>query len=38
MLGGIRENDVLLEGIARDSREQAGAIEAVRSAIRQLTK
>jgi methyl-accepting chemotaxis protein len=36
MLGGIRENDVLLEGIARDSREQAGAIEAVRSAIRQL--
>jgi|GEM_PF-1153183 methyl-accepting chemotaxis protein len=36
MLGGIRENDVLLEGIARDSREQAGAIESVRSAIRQL--
>jgi methyl-accepting chemotaxis protein len=36
MLQAARANDQLLDGIARDSREQASAIEEINSAMRQL--
>jgi methyl-accepting chemotaxis protein len=36
MLAGARKNNELLEGIARESREQASAIDEVNVAIRQL--
>ncbi len=36
MLVAVRSNRELLEGIARDSREQASAIEEVNTAVRQL--
>ena len=34
MLGAIRENTVSLEAIARDSRDQAGSIEEITTAVR----
>ncbi|CAN7501360.1 methyl-accepting chemotaxis protein [Devosia sp. LjRoot3] len=36
VLGAIRDNTVSLEAIARDSREQAGAIEEISTAVRQM--
>jgi methyl-accepting chemotaxis protein len=36
MLEGVRGNNVLLESIARDSREQASAIEEVNTAVRTM--
>jgi methyl-accepting chemotaxis protein len=36
MLTGIRANSALIDGIARDSREQASAIEEVNTAVRQM--
>ncbi|WP_421762088.1 methyl-accepting chemotaxis protein [Devosia sp.] len=36
MLQAVRGNRELLEGIARDSREQAGSIEEVNTAVRQM--
>ena len=36
MLEAIRQNNALLEGIARDSREQASAIDEVNIAVRQM--
>src|SRR5690606_27293328 len=36
MLDAIRENSVLMEGIARDSHEQASSIEEVNTAVRQM--
>nr|WP_295884218.1 methyl-accepting chemotaxis protein [uncultured Devosia sp.] len=36
ILAGIRENSVVMEGIAQDSKEQASAIEEVNVAVRQM--
>ncbi len=36
ILSGIRENSLVMEGIARDSREQASSIEEVNVAVRQM--
>ena len=36
MLSAIKENNALMEGIARESREQASAIEEVNVAVRQM--
>ncbi|MGV8853594.1 MAG: methyl-accepting chemotaxis protein [Devosia sp.] len=36
ILGGIRDNSVVMEGIARDSKEQASAIEEVNVGVRQM--
>ncbi|WP_245895407.1 methyl-accepting chemotaxis protein [Devosia submarina] len=36
ILAGIRENSLVMEGIARDSKEQASAIEEVNVAVRQM--
>jgi methyl-accepting chemotaxis protein len=36
MLEAVRKNRELLDGIARDSREQASAIEEVNTAVRQM--
>jgi len=36
MLEAIRQNNALLEGIARDSREQASAIDEINIAVRQM--
>ncbi|KQN69804.1 methyl-accepting chemotaxis protein [Devosia sp. Leaf64] len=36
ILTGIRENSLVMEGIARDSREQASSIEEVNVAVRQM--
>ncbi|HEY9012204.1 MAG TPA: methyl-accepting chemotaxis protein, partial [Devosia sp.] len=36
MLDGIRANSALIDGIARESREQASAIEEVTTAVRQM--
>ena len=36
MLGAVKENNILMEGIARESREQAGAIDEVNVAVRQM--
>ena len=36
MLGAVRENNTLMEGIAKESREQASAIDEVNVAVRQM--
>lgn len=36
ILSGIRENSLVMEGIARDSKEQASSIEEVNVAVRQM--
>ena len=36
ILAGIRENSLVMEGIARDSKEQASSIEEVNVAVRQM--
>ncbi len=36
MLEAVKENGILMEGISRDSREQASAIEEVNTAVRQM--